>query len=295
MFVAPEIPASFSTTSSVTSEKFSKFSSTTSTSFQDVFSSESTNFKQEQQSAVKQPQQSAPAPFKPQQQQQFAPVQQTTPKPYQPAGQSFPPLKPQTPVSFNKPQTPVSFNKTQTPVNVAPSPKPQQQAPAVSPAPTKPLTPISIPSPRSGLNASPVTPGILKKQIQLDAAVPVPPGGVVGNSQSPVPSYNGRLSGKSPVPFVNTAPAPFNPQFPPLSVQTPETIAQIAPNETPLVPPLRNPAEIPMPLIVSTPLPKYSNCYNNAARPFNEFKDYYKPIHMEEGKKLLPPLIYTDF
>ena len=156
----------------------------------------------------------------------------------------------------------------------------------------KPMTPVSVTSSRSSYNASPVTPGILKKQMQLDAAVPIPPGGIV-LSQSPVSSI--RMGAKSPVPFINTAPAPYAPQFPALSVQTPETIAQIAPSETPLVPPLADPAHQPLPLIVNTPLPKYSSCYNNAARPFNEFKDYYRPIHMEEGKKMLPPLIYTDF
>jgi hypothetical protein len=163
---------------------------------------------------------------------------------------------------------------------------------AISPAPMKPMTPVSVTSSRSSYNASPVTPGILKKQMQLDAAVPIPPGGIV-LSQSPVSSI--RMGAKSPVPFINTAPAPYAPQFPALSVQTPETISQIAPFETPLVPPLADPAHQPLPLIVNTPLPKYSSCYNNAARPFNEFKDYYRPIHMEEGKKLLPPLIYTDF
>jgi hypothetical protein len=148
-------------------------------------------------------------------------------------------------------------------------------------------------SPRSGLNASPVTPGIAKKQIQLEAAVPLMPGGIIP-SPSPVPSGQ-RLGAKSPVPFINTAPAPYSAQFPAMSVQTPETIAQIAPSSTPLVPPLYDPNNKPLPLIVSTTIPKYTTSYNNAARPFNEFKDYYRPIHMNADKKLLPPLIYTDF
>lgn len=302
IFTPPEIPVISSTTSSITSsEKVSKFSSTTSTSFQDTFSSELTTgtpivLHQQQQSPAQiiQPQQPAQALFKPQQQQkqqQFVPIQQSAQKPFGGAC-SFPPAKPQTPVNFSKPQTPVNLPKQQTPVSFD-KPIQQQQPLAVSPAPMKSLTPISMASsPRSNLNASPVTPGIKKKQMQLNAAVPVPPGGIIP-SHSPVPNHH--MIGKSPVPFINTAPAPYSAQFPAMSVQTPETIAQIAPAETPLVPPLKDPAHIPAPIIVNTPLPKYSTCYNNAARPFNEFKDYYRPIHMEEGKKLLPPLIYTDF
>ncbi|XP_070501731.1 synaptopodin-2 isoform X2 [Chironomus tepperi] len=361
IFTPPEIPIMSSTTSSISSsEKISKFtsSSTTSTSFQDVFSSESSTVKQEQvapapivlqqtqiapQQAPFVPQQ-APfvpqqAPFVPQQAKPaqqpvpapFAQYQQQMPRPYQGAGQSYPPVKLHTPISYTKPQTPTPVVKPQTPTPVVkpqtptpvvkpqtPTPvmKPQTPTPiakpqtpvakpqtpvqmvktapvtAISPAPMKPMTPVSMTSSRSSYNASPVTPGILKKQMQLDAAVPVPPGGIIP-SQSPVSSI--RMGAKSPVPFINTAPAPYAPQFPALSVQTPETIAQVAPSETPLVPPLADPAHQPLPLIVNTPLPKYSSCYNNAARPFNEFKDYYRPIHMEEGKKMLPPLIYTDF
>lgn len=199
-------------------------------------------------------------------------------KPYQAAPQSFVPMPHQT--------APQSF---------APKPQPQivKTPPAVSPAPVKHqiLSPRNdAVSPRSGLSASPVTPGILKKQIQLDAAVPVPPGGVVPSSQSPLPI--GRAGGKSPVPIFNTSPAPFG--FPALSIQTPETIAQLAPSPTPLVPHLQNPK--PLPLIVSTPLPSYSSSYNNAARPFNEFKGFYRPINMDSvHHKLIPPVVYTDF
>lgn len=141
------------------------------------------------------------------------------------------------------------------------------------------------------MNASPVTPGILKKQILLDAAVPVPPGGIIPSS-SPVPA--GRSGGRSPVPFYNTTPAPFGASFPALSVQTPETVAQLAPAATPLVPHLQNPK--PLPLIFSTPLPNYTSSYNNAARPFGELKDFYRPINMDSvSHKLVPPVVYTDF
>lgn len=120
--------------------------------------------------------------------------------------------------------------------------------------------------------------------------MPVPPGGVVPSS-SPIPT-GARSVGKSPVPFYNTAPAPFG--FPAMSVQTPETIAQVAPAATPLVPHLQDPK--PLPLIFSTPMPSYSSSYNTAARPFNEFKDYYKSINMDSvNHKLVPPVIYTDF
>lgn len=187
--------------------------------------------------------------------------------PHQTAAQSFTP----------RPQTPVA----KTPPAVSPAPVKQHQMPSPR---------HDAFSPRSGLNASPVTPGILKKQIQLDAAVPVPPGGVVPSSQSPIPV--GKSGGKSPVPIFNTSPAPFG--FPALSIQTPETIAQLAPSPTPLVPHLQNPK--PLPLIVSTPLPCYSSSYNNAARPFNEFKDFYRPINMDSvHHKLVPPVVYTDF
>lgn len=218
-----------------------------------------------------------------------APVTQKPAKPYQAAPQSFVPLPqqaaPQSYVPLPQQTAPQCFTpKPQTPVVKTP--------PAVSPAPMKQqMSPRNdAVSPRSGLNASPVTPGILKKQILLDAAVPVPPGGVVPSSQSPIPI--GRSGGKSPVPFFNTSPAPFG--FPALSIQTPETIAQLAPSPTPLVPHLQNPK--PLPLIVSTPLPCYSSSYNNAARPFNEFKDFYRPINMDSvHHKLVPPVVYTDF
>lgn len=240
----------------------------------------------------------------------------TQAKPYQNASQSFPPAKPQTPVQQQnkpwqspKPQTPVqSFvPKPQIPVQKPQTPvqKPQTPVqfaakvipPTASPAPmSKPTTPrFDNVSPRSGIVASP---SIKKMQTAVDFAVPIPPGGVIASAQSPIPGQgpNNRLNGaKSPVPFINTAPAPYSSQFPAMSVQTPETIAQNAPASTPLVPPLPDPINKPLPLIVSTQIPKYNNSYNNAARPFSEFKDYYRPIHMDSSKKLLPPLIYTDF
>lgn len=273
IYTPPEIPIGSSTTSSITSEQISKFSSTTTSNFNEVSL----------------PQQSAPLSFSqapapvaqaPVQQKQPA-YQQQQAKPYQSAPQSFVP----------KPQH--SF-----------VPKPQQQPqpqivrstpPTASPAPLKCQIPSprhDAMSPRSGFNASPVTPGIKKKHIQLDAAVPVPPGGVVPSS-SPLPFGQGRAGGgKSPVPFVNCSPAPFG--FPALSVQTPESIAQIAPNPTPLVPHLQDPK--PLPLVFNTPMPNYTSSYNTAARPFHEFKDYYRSINMDSvNHKLLPPVIYTDF
>jgi hypothetical protein len=143
-------------------------------------------------------------------------------------------------------------------------------------------------SPRPGaFNASPVTAGILKKQIQLDAAVPVMPGML-----SPSPSTLGRSGGKSPVPFINTAPAPFG-VCPGLSVQTPQSIAEVAPS-TALVPPFSS--QPALPLIVSTPLPQYNSTYNTTARPFNQFKDYYRPVNMDSvNHPLVPPVVYTDF
>lgn len=181
----------------------------------------------------------------------------------------------------------------QNPQQSAPKPQtPVVKTPTISPAPVKAQIPSprsEAVSPRSGLNSSSVSPAIFKKQIQLDAAVPVPPGVAVPTQSGPVPI--GR-SGKSPVPIFNTAPAPFG--FPALSVQTPETIAQIAPAATPLVPHLQNPK--PLPLIISTPLPSYSSSYNNAARPFGETKDFYRPINMDSvNHKLVPPVVYTDF
>ena len=163
--------------------------------------------------------------------------------------------------------------------------------PAVSPAPIR----NSMASPRNdvgsqrtGFNASPVTPGILKKQIQLDAAVPVMPGTTVP-SQSPA---GGRSGGKSPMPIYNTPPAPYG--YPALSIQTAETIALQSPAATPMVPHLQNPK--PLPFIVNTPIPSYSSSYNNAARPFGQVKDFYRPINMDSvHHKLIPPVVYTDF
>jgi hypothetical protein len=317
VFTPPEIPVVSSTSSSIVSnEKISKFSSSsTSTNFQEVFSSESSNFKQES-SAPAFLQQQPPVQL---QMQPPAQLLNTQPKPYQSAPQSFPPTKPQTPVQqpfkpqqLNKPwqspkpqpPAPTFVNKPQPPVQKPQTPV--QFAPKVIPPTASPALPLSKPatprfdnvSPRSGIVASP---SIKKMQNAVDFAVPIPPGGVIASAQSPIPgqgSNSNRLSlsgAKSPIPFMNTAPAPYGSQFPAMSVQTPETIAQIAPASTPLVPPLPDPINKPLPLIVSTQIPKYNNSYNNAARPFNEFRDYYRPIHMDSSKKLLPPLIYTDF
>ncbi len=257
------------------------------------------------------PQQQAPAPYQ---------VVNTQPKPLMGAQQSFPPAKPiqqqnkpwqspkpqapaqafvpkpqtPTPAFVPKPQTPTPAFAPQTPVQYAPKATP----PTASPAPpiSKPATPrFDTVSPRGGAIASP---SIKKMQTAVDFAVPIPPGGVIASAQSPIPGQgmSNRLSGaKSPIPFMNTTPAPYSSQFPAMSVQTPETIAQNPPAFNPLVPPLTDPINKPLPLIVSTQIPKYDNSYNNAARPFNEFKDYYVPIHMDSTKKLLPPLVYTDF
>lgn len=266
IYTPPEIPIGSSTTSSITSETVTKFSSSTSSSVNEVSlppQSVPLSFSQAAEPAV-------PAPAQPANQKPVQKVnqKQAQPKPYQSAPQSFVP----------KPQPPPQVMKA--------------GPPTASPTPIKCQIPSprnDAVSPRSGLNASPVTPGILKKQIQLDAAVPVPPGSAVP-SQSPIPA--GRSGGKSPVPIYNTSPAPFG--FQALSIQTPETIAQLAPSPTPLVPHLQNPK--PLPLIISTPLPSYSSSYNNAARPFNEFKDFYRPINMDSvNHKLIPPVVYTDF
>lgn len=280
IYTPPEIPIGTSTTSSVTSEKISKFSSTTtSSSFNEVaLPQQSMPLSFSQGAAPIVLQDSAlPAFQKPAQQTAQRPAQQFAQKPVQQVPQ--PQQKPyqSSPQSFMPKQQP---QIVKTPPAVSPAPYKQQQIPSPR---------NDAVSPRSGFNASPVTPGILKKQIQLDAAVPVMPGGVVP-SQSPIPL--GRSGGRSPVPFLNTAPAPFG--FPALSVQTPETIAQIAPAASPLVPHLQHPK--PLPFIVSTPLPNYTSSYNNAARPFGEFKDFYRPINMDSvSHKLVPPVIYTDF
>lgn len=309
IFTPPEIPFVSSTTSSITSnEKISKFSTTTSssTNFQEIFSSESSNIKQDL-NAPAFNQQQPPVQL---QMQPPAQLLNTQAKPYQSASQSFPPAKPQTPVQQQnkpwqspKPQTPVqSFvpkpqtpvQKPQTPVQFAPKVIPPTASPILMPKPATPRFDNNV-SPRSGITASP---SIRKMQNAVDFGVPIPPGGVIASANSPIPgqgSNNNRLNGtRSPVPFINTAPAPYSSQFPAMSVQTPESIAQ-NPISTSLVPPLPDPINRPLPLIVNTPLPKFNTSYNNAARPFNEFKDYYRPIHMDSSKKLLPPLIYTDF
>lgn len=272
-----------STVSSVASnEKITKFSSSTSsttTSFKEVFSSDST-FKEES-NISQQPlllQKQPPAQIFNQQS-----------KPFQSAPQSFPPNKPQPPIQQQ--QKPWQSPKPQTPVQFAPKATPPTASPILISKPTTPR--IDTYSPRGGF----ASPSIKKMQIAVEFAIPIPPGGVIPSAQSPLPGQVGINSSgaKSPVPFINTTAAPFSAQFPAMSVQTPETIAQVAPNATPLVPPLQDPLSKPLPLIISTPMPKYNTSYNNAARPFNEFKDYYRPIQMDSSKKLLPPLIYTDF
>lgn len=272
MYTPSEIPVG-STTSSYSSEHISKYSSTSTSNYVDAslpHQSMPLNFSQTPASAESF--KSAPLKKEPVQQHPGVSQQQgyqqqgfNQAKPYKSASQTFVP----------RPQTPV--------VNTTPLASPAQfKQQGFSPRSDG----IS-----SRYNSSPVTPGIMKKHIQLDAAVPVPPGLGVPAQSSPVPS-GGRSGGRSPVPFYNTAPAPFG--FPAGSVQTPETIAQVAPPTTPLVPYLQNPK--PLPLIFGTPLPNYSSSYNNAARPFNEFKDFYRPINMDSvNHKLLAPVIFTDF
>jgi len=281
-FTPPELPLISSTASSIASnEKITKFSSSTSSttkSFQEVFSSDS-SFKEE-------------TNFMQQQQQQpllqKQPPAQILNQSYQSAPQSFPPNKPQPPIQQQ--QKPWQSPKSQTSVSFAQKATPPTASPVLIPKPATPRNDV----PRNGFAASP---SIKKMQVAVEFAVPIPPNGVIPSAQSPAPgSRNIYSSGlKSPVPFINTTAAPFGAKFPAMSVQTPETIAQVAPAATPLVPPLYDPISKPLPLIVSTPLPKYSTSYNNAARPFNEFKDYYRPINMDSSKKMLPPLIYTDF
>ncbi|CRL07265.1 CLUMA_CG020244, isoform B [Clunio marinus] len=260
IYTPPEIPViSSTTTTSMTTEHVSNFSSTTTSSnFKEISLPQQSiplSFSQ-----VPQPIAAAPEPVK----KPVQPVQQAQPKPYQNSMQNY----------GAKPQS------QQKPMAIAPV---VQKTKIIS-------SKSETMSQRTGLNASTVTTGILKKQIQLDAAVPVPPGAAVP-AQSPI-TIGGKSGGKSPVPIFNTSPAPFG--FPALSVQTPETIAQTAPAPTPMVPHLQTPK--PLPLIVSTPLPNYTSSYNNAARPFNEFKDFYRPINMDNlSSKLVPPVVYTDF
>lgn len=278
-FTPPEIPLISSTTSSMASnEKITKISSSTSSatkSFQEVFSLDS-SFKEESNFIEQQPMLEKQPPA------------QIFNQSYQSAPQSFPPNKPQTPVQQQ--QKPWQSPKPQNSVSFAPKATPPTASPVLIPKAVTPRNDV----PRNGFTASP---SIKKMQVAVEFAVPIPPNGVIPSAQSPVPGNRNIYSSgvKSPVPFINTAAAPFSAHFPAMSVQTPETIAQVAPASTPLVPPLYDPISKPLPLIISTPLPKYSTSYNNAARPFNEFKDYYRPINMDSSKKMLPPLIYTDF
>lgn len=245
------------------------------------------------------PMQKAPAPIvmqqSPQQQYQQPPSsfmqKPQTPKPVQNSlPRSFPP--PKSPVQFNQPPPKSPLHMIQAPsqqmssvhFNQVP---PQQMQPIqtqqfnpkiVGTAPSK-MSP-SLNKQRAGLNASPVTPGILKKQIQVDAAVPRMPGSTTPVSKQPA---------KSPVPFMNTTAVPFGYQSAG-SIQTAESLAQLAPISPA---PAYNPK--PMPLIVSTPIPKFSNNFNLSASGFGVHRDYYRPTHMNEGKKLVAPVVYTDF
>lgn len=234
---------------------------------------------------------SAPMPA-PQQQQCFVPKPQAQPKPVQNSlPRSFPPAK--SPVQFNQaapPKSPIHFNQTPLPQMQPPVQMQQQQfqPKIVAATPTPPKVSPALQKQRAGLNASPVTPGIMKKQIQVDAAVPRLPG-------SGTPTASHQAPPKSPVPFINTTPLPFGYQSAG-SVQTAETLAQLAPiSPAPASLPRNMQTPKPLPLIVSTPIPKYSNNYNLAASGFGVHRDYYRPTHMDSGKKLVPPVVYTDF
>lgn len=267
-----------SMTSSYTSssEKVTKFSSSSSTTTTSNINEVSLPPLQQPFGIQQQEQQQQPAQPKPTQKpvQKQVPVKQVPQTPLKPVYQNVPQQQQQQ--QQHKPQTPVM----KTPPSMMMSPVSELKAPT-------PASRSGNASPRSGYSSGSVTPGILKKQIQLDAAVPVMPG-----CPSPVMNNAGILNGKSPVPFINTAPAPFG-VCPGLSVQTPQTIAEFAPS-TAHVPPLQNPP--PLPLIVNTPLPQFNSTYNNSARPFTQFKDFYRPVNMDSvNHKLVPPVIYTDF
>ena len=309
MFQAPpELPAIGTTTySSSSSEKITKSFSSSS---KETFSSDMQGISLPalQSPPMQMPAQlyQNPAPaqqyqsFPPQKQQQQAPQQTFPPKQApqsfvpKPAAQSFSP-KPQA-QSYSPNQAAQTFPPKQVPVQVVKQMPYQNASPPTAVAQS---TKISSPGdsmlnqPRSGLNASPVTPGIHKKHVQLNAAVPVPPyNGTNGNnSKSPVQFMNP----KSPVPFLNTTPTPFG--YPPVvgTISTPESVAQTPIKLDPLVP--KYSAQKPLPLIVSTPIPHYDNNYNLAARGWGVCPDYYRPVILTEqaGKKLIPPQVYTDF
>lgn len=273
MFQAPpELPAVGSTTSysSSSSEKITKsFSSST----KETFSSDT-------QAISLPPLQAAPiqlyqSPTPAQQPQSFPPPKQQQQAPQQ----TFPPKSASQ--SFLPKQVPVQVVKQASSYQNASPPTVVAQSTKISPA-------MSESSVRSGLNASPVTPGIHKKHVQLNAAVPIPPYGTNGNhSKSPV------QFSKSPVPFVNTTPTPFG--FPLGQISTPETVAQTPIRVDPLVP--KYSAQKPLPLIVPTTIPHYDNNYNLAARGWGVCPDYYRPVILSEaaGLKLIPPQTYTDF
>ncbi|CAO1441247.1 unnamed protein product [Diamesa serratosioi] len=224
MFNVPELPIMSTSTSSFTSENMSKYSSNQCVSELPAQTVPLTFAPAQQQSAPQQnnlQQNQTQQQFNQYQQTSSSSVTSMTSKTYQQTSSSS---SSSTTAKTFMPQIVKTLPQTMSPKS------PIQRNDAVSS--------------RSGMNASPVTPGILKMQIKLDAAVPVPPGGL-----APPPSQ-------------------CEPQF-------------------------QNP--IPLPLITSTEIPNYSSNYNTAARPFGQCKDYYRPIHMEEAKKMHPPVIYTDF
>lgn len=312
MILGTFIPPDLTTvvhSSSTTTEKISKFSSQSSSTTSQSIAAPFTPA----------PIQEAPIVLTP----GPAPIFMQSPVAQAPAPAPAPIQKPQTPIPVQKPQTPVpapTFEPDscflQKPQNQPPKPvqntvpksfpppkspihfNQQQQQPAKSPIPApqthqfQPKVIGTAPSPkmRAGLNASPVTPGILKKQMQVDAAVPRMPGAASPQvAKTPIPAA------KSPVPFLNTTPSPFGLQN--AGIQTPDTLAQLAPiSPAPASLPRNMQTPKPLPLIVSTPIPKYTNNYNLAAAGFGVQKDsIYRSIIMDGSKKLVPPVVYTDF
>ena len=300
MFQAPPDFPSVGSTTSYSSSSSEKITKSFSSSTKETFSSDMQGISLPplQSAPIQLYQSPTPAQqfqsFPPPKQQQQAPQQTFAPKPVpqsflpksasqsfqpKPAAQSYSPIP--AAQTFPPKQVPVQVVK-QTPYQNASPPTAAAQSTKISPA----MSESSVP--RSGLNASPVTPGIHKKHVQLNAAVPIPPYGTNGNnSKSPV------QFSKSPVPFVNTTPTPFG--FPLGQISTPETVAQTPIRLDPLVP--KYSAQKPLPLITPTVIPHYDNNYNLAARGWGVCPDYYRPVILSEaaGLKLVPPQTYTDF